>query len=173
MFTRKRRAAFGLNTTSTADISFVLLIFFLVTTSMDQDKGLTRQLPPAETKEQPATEVDSRDVLTYTIKATNQLMADGQVVPVSGVAARVEQFVTSRGRRHIISLQIDPAADYDTYFQLQNQLVAAYQHLRDRTAHQLYGHGYNACTPAQRDAVRSACPQRIVESYQGQGGPHA
>ena len=77
MFARRHRRSFGLNTTSTADISFVLLIFFLVTTSMDQNKGLVRQLPPMEPAEQPLTEVDRRDVLTFALAANGTVTVDG------------------------------------------------------------------------------------------------
>ena len=104
MFARRHRRSFGLNTTSTADISFVLLIFFLVTTSMDQSKGLVRQLPPMEPAEQTPTEVDRRDVLTFALAANGTVTVDGKPVADKDVAARVEQHVTSRGQRHIIAI---------------------------------------------------------------------
>lgn len=171
MFTRKRRASFGLNTTSTADISFVLLIFFLVTTSMDQDKGLTRQLPPADRQEQPVAEVDKRNVLTLALSATDHLSADGQPIATSQVAERVERLVHSRGQQHVVKLEIDPSANYEAYFALQNQLAMAYARLRDGVAHRLYHKAYADCTAAERDEVRQACPQRIVENYRGQEDP--
>ena len=87
MFARRHRRSFGLNTTSTADISFVLLIFFLVTTSMDQSKGLVRQLPPMEPAEQTPTEVDRRDVLTFALAANGTVTVDVKPIAEKDVAA--------------------------------------------------------------------------------------
>lgn len=170
MFSRRHRTIFGLNTTSTADISFVLLIFFLVTTSMNQDKGLTRQLPPLDPTEQPAAEVDSRDVLTLSLTAQNGLLANGEPIAKSEVKARVARFIDERGQHHVIALEVDPAAEYDAYFALQNQLIEVYAQQRNRRALLLYGKAYADCTPEQRDHLRQMCPQRIVENYPSQGG---
>lgn len=170
MFARRHRRSFGLNTTSTADISFVLLIFFLVTTSMDQSKGLVRQLPPMEPAEQTPTEVDRRDVLTFALAANGTVTVDGKPMADKDVAARVEQHVTSRGQRHIIAIDIDPDAEYQSYFHLQNSIVEAYRQLRDAEARRRYGRPMKGCTADERDQVRQACPQRIVENYMEKGG---
>lgn len=170
MFVRRHRRSFGLNTISTADISFVLLIFFLVTTSMDQNKGLVRQLPPMEPAEQTPTEVDRRDMLTFALAADGTVTVDGKPVADKDVAARVEQHVTSRGLRHIIAIDIDPDAEYQAYFQLQNNIVDAYRQLRDAEARRRYGHPMKGCSADERDQVRQACPQRIVENYVEKGG---
>lgn len=166
-FSKKRRTPFGLNTTSTADISFVLLIFFLVTTSMDTDKGLSRQLPPMEQQqpEQPETEVDKRDILTFTLAANGQLLADQHPIDPAEVADRVLGFVKERGKAHLIMLNVDNAATYDAYFQLQNAIVAAYRQWRDAMARQRYHNAYARCTDEQRAELREACPQRIMEDY--------
>ena len=70
MFSRPKRRVPGLNTTSTADISFMLLIFFLVTSSMDSDKGLARQLPPPQNEQvEQELKVKERNVLKITLTA--------------------------------------------------------------------------------------------------------
>ena len=81
MFRRRHREPFQeLNTTSTADISFMLLIFFLVTSSMDTDKGLLRQLPPLpDEKEQPL-DINKEHVMTIALDNQNQLSLDGTLV---------------------------------------------------------------------------------------------
>ena len=87
-----------LNTTSTADISFMLLIFFLVTTSMDTDKGLTRQLPPAEDKTiQQETEINKNLMLELKISASNQLSINGRTAPMKSVRKEVLQLVERVG----------------------------------------------------------------------------
>lgn len=67
MFHRRRRDMPSLNTTSTADISFMLLVFFLVITSMDADKGMVRQLPPLDNREERVTDVNSSNVLQIAV----------------------------------------------------------------------------------------------------------
>ncbi|HEY9551544.1 MAG TPA: biopolymer transporter ExbD, partial [Prevotella sp.] len=74
MIKKRRRQVPGLNTTSTADISFMLLIFFLVTTSMDVDKGLLRQLPPAQNnQEQQVSEVEKSTLMAIKITPANEI----------------------------------------------------------------------------------------------------
>lgn len=170
MFTRRRRTAFGLNTTSTADISFVLLIFFLVTTSMDQNRGLVRQLPPMEQPNQTPAEVDTRDVLTFALMADGRVMTDGRTIAPKQIAPMVEQHVKHRGAHHIIAINISPDAEYQSYFTLQNNIVEAYRNLRNAQARSRYGKSMSSCSEEERQQVRQLCPQRIVESYMQKGG---
>ncbi len=155
----------GLNTTSTADISFMLLIFFLVTTNMDIDKGLTRQLPPADRQERQESFVAKGTTLSVSITADNRLLVDDKPLAIGKLRQRVETFVRQVGRRHIITLNADPAASYDAYFHVQNELMAAYNALRDQTAQRLYKRKYAALSQVEKDKVRDACPQRIAEQY--------
>ncbi len=81
--------------------------------------------------------------------------------------AEVENFVQRVGKRHLITVKVDPESNYDTYFGMQNELMAAYRVLRDRTALRLFGRDYAALSQAQRDKVKDECPQRIAEQYNG------
>lgn len=166
-FARRRHSVPELNTTSTADISFMLLIFFLVTTNMDVDKGLTRQLPPPDRQEAQETFVAKGTMLALRLTAADSLLVDGNLMPFSGLRQHVEAFVSRVGKRHVIKLDVSPQSSYDAYFQLQNELVAAYRSLRNQTARRLFGRDYDALSPAQRDKVREQCPQRIAEQYNG------
>ena len=102
MFIRKRKHQIpGLNTTSTADISFMLLIFFLVTTSMDVDKGLRRQLPPAQPKTtQQESIVDKDKLLELSIKADNIVMQNGHKIRIQDLQVQVEDFIMRLGKEH-------------------------------------------------------------------------
>ena len=81
MFRRRKHSMPVLNTTSTADISFMLLIFFLVTTSMDIDKGLSRQLPPLDDeKEEQVIDMDKSNMIRLAISADNQLSINDSVI---------------------------------------------------------------------------------------------
>ena len=174
IFQHREHKVPGLNTTSTADISFMLLIFFLVTTNMDVDKGLLRQLPPAEKQESQESYVAKGTTMALSITADNKLMLDEKPLNIKKLKGRVEAFVKQVGKKHLITLAVDPSSDYDTYFHVQNELVAAYRDLRDETAMRLYGRKYDALNQTEKDKVKDACPQRIAEQYNpaqsGEGG---
>lgn len=165
MFAKRRHQVPGLNTTSTADISFMLLIFFLVTTNMDVDKGLTRQLPPADKQEQQVSQVEKGTLMTLTITKDNALLVDGKPTPVNKVCGLAEAFVRRVGRKHLVKIEAAPEANYDIYFQLQNQLVMAYGRLRNEAAMKTYGKPFAKLTEEQRNHVKDICPQRIAEYY--------
>ena len=115
-----------LNTTATADISFMLLTFFLVTTSMDVDRGLVRQLPPLDNEQEQnaeVVEVERANTMAFAIDANGKLTLDAQPINMSQVRSRVAEFVGKRGEHHVISIDTDPAADYNTYFALENAIV--------------------------------------------------
>lgn len=166
-FYRRQHRVPQLNTTSTADISFMLLIFFLVTTNMDVDKGLTRQLPPAERQEQEETFVDRGTMMTLQLTADNKLTANGKPMAINQLRHRAESFVRKTGKKHLFKLDADPEASYDLYFQVQNELVAAYKNLRNETSLRLYHRNYESLSQSQRDKVKEECPQRIAEQYNG------
>lgn len=163
---RKKREVPGLNTASTADISFMLLIFFLVTTSMDVDKGLFRMLPSPEPQkmEQP-TVVDKATLMALHVTADNQLLLNEKPVPVEKLQGEVVKFVHRLGPRHLISIESDRDSNYDLYFQMQNQIMMAYSQLWDEYARKHFGKAYSALDSTQKEKVHKACPQRITESY--------
>lgn len=186
MFGRKNRDTPSLDTTSTADISFMLLIFFLVTSSMDTDKGLPRQLPEPETDtEQQDVVVKRRNVMELRLDSAGNVTCDGDTLCSDALTPRIEDFVanaaddpskpersrrevhliglTSVSDRHVIFVDVHPKAKYDAYFQMQNAIVAAYSHLRDSLSQSLFQTDYKDCTQEQRDAVAMVYPQRISE----------
>ena len=101
IFRRHKHEVPGLNTTSTADISFMLLIFFLVTTNMDIDKGLPRQLPPYNKEENQESFVSKGTTLDLTLTSRSQLLVDGKPSPVEGLEGKIEAFVNRVGKRHL------------------------------------------------------------------------
>lgn len=151
----------------------MLLIFFLVTTNMDVDKGLMRQLPPADKQEQQESYVSKGTLMTISITADNKLLIDGSAVNVEQLRGRVVDFVRRVGSKHLIKVEADPSARYDIYFQMQNELVAAYGMLREETSRRLFHRQYATLSPAERDRVKEACPQRIAEQYEPGGAERA
>lgn len=172
MFRRKRRRIPLLNTASTADMSFMLLILFLVTTSMDVDKGLERKLPPMddEAAEEIVTDISAANVLRIELSNDDEITLDGESIGIDKLRERVIAFVDGGAvdrEKHVISLTIDRRATYDAYFNIQNEIVAAYNTMRERRARAVYGRPFGRCTAEERDELRRYYPQRVAEDYNG------
>ena len=164
-----KRKVPGINASSTADISFILLIFFLVTTSMDTDRGLQVRLPnpPEEQDLQDPPKIRKRNSLVVNVNMNNEiLITQGEkkpfIIPVTELRALAKEFIANPDNRadypekhaeklpdpfgvqmvtskHVISLQTDRATNYDTYFQVENELYGAYNELRDELARKTFG----------------------------------
>ena len=154
---RYRQQIPELNTTSTADISFMLLIFFLVTSSMDTEKGLLRQMAPPPQEQQQPTEVNKDHVLQVALDASNQLTCNGKPVDV--------MMVNREG--HVITIHTDRQTSYEAYFKMQNAIVGAYSSLREAYAQKHFGKHYKACNAEERTAINDYYPQRISEDLKG------
>ena len=157
----------ALNTTSTADISFILLIFFLVTTSLDTDRGLMRQMPQLSKDDNvEMVKVDPENVF---------ISVDGKVTTVNDIAKAMEKFVAVDPKVHVVSVHVDRESSYDTYFLIQNTIVDVYATLRDRYSQKRYGRPFGKCSREEQEEVRQVIPQRISEQVDvadsnGKGG---
>ena len=166
MFRWKHRDVPELNTTSTADISFMLLVFFLVTSSMNSDKGLGRKLAPLdEQQQQEQRDINRSNVLEVKIDANDVLYCDDKVVTHEELQHEVETFVAShQNDQHVIAVETDYTTSYNAYFEMQDAIVAAYRQLREKMARQKYGHSFAQCSESERDAIKERYPQRISEA---------
>ena len=120
----------SLNTSSTADISFMLLIFFLVTSSMDAGKGLKRQLPPPPQDQEQVADILDSDIMTVTLAADNSLTLNGEAVTLEQLQKEVRQFAAVNPKHRVVAVETSPQTTYDAYFKLQNAIVAAYRPLK-------------------------------------------
>ena len=171
MFRRRRFEQIPeLNTSSTADISFMLLIFFLVTSSMDTDEGLLRQLPPPPQEQQPPQDIRKDHVLQVTLDASDQLAVNGTLLTTQQLKEQIMEFIAADRTDHVISIRTDRATTYEAYFRMQNAIVAAYNQLREKYARERYGKGYDELVEEQCDEVNQYYPQRISESKPSTGG---
>ncbi len=184
---KKKRSVPGINSSSTADIAFILLIFFLITTSMDTDRGLARQLPPPPQEQDPEDIiVKERNVLAVRLNANNQLMCGSDYIDVNELRARAKEFITNPNDdpnlpekhakqinffgnvmvtdKHVISVQNDRGTSYKAYFNVQNELIAAYNELRNELAQSQFNKKYNECSEEEQDAIREYYPQKISEA---------
>ena len=156
----KKRTVPGLNTTSTADISFMLLILFLVASSMDLDKGISRQLPPMDKTQKQATAIDGKKLMRIAIDDDSKVQLEGKAIAVETLHQRVQQFIEANGKAHMIQLQTSRKASYDVYVQVQNQLVEAYNTLRNARSEE-----FELCSHEQQAQIMDEIPLRISEVY--------
>ena len=162
---RRHREVPELNTTSTADISFMLLVFFLVTSSMDADKGMGRMLPPVD-DQQEQRDISRSDILQLSIDASDAMFCDQQAVSADELRQRVESFVAAHPTNsYLIAVAADRHSSYQAYFTMQDAVAGAYRTLRDKMAQQRYGHPFAQCSTAERGAIMARYPQRISEGY--------
>ncbi len=173
---------------SMADIAFMLLIFFLVATTMDVDSGLERvlpQMPPPDQEQDDTPPIKERNVFTVLLDANNRLMVEGELLRVEDLKEKAKEFMMNPNdsenlpdkkmteipligeypvTKGVISLRNDEGTQYGTYIQVQNELVAAVNELRDQFASEKFGKTYASCTSEQQEAIRSAIPSRISEA---------
>src|SRR6056297_1831948 len=144
------------NAAPMADIAFLLLIFFLVATTMDIDTGLTRKLPPLpedEQQQQDDKQIKERNVIEVLINSSDQLLVEGEPMRISNLRESAKEFIANPENKdnlpeltekefpeigvmtvpknHIISLQNDRGTSYEMYLHVQNELVAAYNEIRN------------------------------------------
>ena len=185
---KKKKKVPGLNQSSTADISFILLIFFLITTSLDTDMGLARRLPqpPEQDQEDLQIDVKERNVLNVRINAAGALMCNHDQIDIRELRDRAKEFIKNEqnlsslpekhekvidllGRcyvtdKHVISVQTDRGTPYEAYFEVQNELVAAYNEVRNELAKEKFGRLYENLKEEEKVAIRTYYPQKISEA---------
>lgn len=177
-----------INAGSMADIAFLLLIFFLVTTTMDTDTGLMRKLPPMpDPDEIQPPPINERNVFIVLINSRDQLLVEGEPTEVSQLREKAKEFIANPenseslpkkemvyieglGREEfickqaVISLQNDNGTTYAKYIEVQNELIAAYNELRDEYSRKEFGKPYTELDDDKAKAVREVYKQVISES---------
>ncbi len=150
----------------------MLLVFFLVTSSMNSDQGLGRKLAPVEDEKQEQVDVSRSNVLQVRIDAENRLYCDSKSVTTTELQQQVASFVASHHTgRHIIAVETDRKASYDAYFEMQNAIASAYRQLRNAMAQKKFGRSFSQCSEEQRSVIMARYPQRISEGMtQEKGG---
>ncbi len=174
------------NAGSMADIAFLLLIFFLVATTMNVDSGINRTLPPwVDEEQQDAPPIKERNILKVFVSAYDQLMVQGEQIHISQLKDKAKEFmlnpfddpnlpeketvtndilgshVVSKG---VISLKADRSTTYNTYVSVQNELSRAFNEIRDELAIEKFGKPVAELTDDQRKAVNEAIKLSISEA---------
>lgn len=156
----------ALNTTATADMSFILLIFFLLTSSMDTEKGLQQNLPPKETKKEIETKnIDRENVFSVYITEQNTYTLNDTLRSIKEIENRLSAFITQKSSEHVIEIIANRESSYQTYFRLQNLIAKTYSKLRDAEARKRYKIPYSICNDEQQEKIQTAIPQRVSEEF--------
>ncbi|WP_457619174.1 ExbD/TolR family protein [Lutibacter sp.] len=179
-----------MNAGSMADIAFLLLIFFLVTTTMDVDSGISRKLPE-KSEDTPEVVIKEKNVLDIVVNRNNQILIEGdQQVQVTDIKRIAMDFIDNGGglsapkdgkpgepcdycngakdptssdhpSKAIISLQSDRGTTYGMYIAIQNEIEAAYNELRNRRSLKLYKRSYKDLLRDYKDNSSASLKEKI------------
>jgi biopolymer transport protein ExbD len=160
-----RRSAPDVNAGSMADIAFLLLIFFLVTTTIETDSGISRKLPPMQEDNVEPPIIKEKNIFQVIVNRNNDLLVEDELMELSALKDAAVAFLDNGGgvgpeactfcqgakdpassdnpTKAVIMLVNDRQTEYGTYIAVQNELVAAYNELRNRSAQRLYGKSFD------------------------------
>ena len=177
----------AINSSSTADIAFLLLCYFLMTTTMGSQTGLSRRLPPMPTEEQQQEnqKVNRRNIITVKINSQDRIFAGGEPIDISMLKDKIHEFLTNPRKdenlpervmtdiegfgqypvsKGVISLQNDRGTSYRQYIAVQNELVKAVNEIRDEFSLNNYGKKFIQLDEEKQEIVKKAIPQQISEA---------
>ena len=177
----------AMNTSSTADIAFLLLCYFLMTTTMGSQTGLSRRLPPMPDQNQKVEDqkVNRRNIIVVRINSADRILAGSDPIDISQLKDKIKEFLinptdnpnlpekevqdiegfgpyaVSKG---VISLQNDRGTSYQAYIAVQNELVKAINEIRDDFSMRNYNKKFAFLDEEKQDIVKKAIPQNISEA---------
>ncbi|MCU4177088.1 ExbD/TolR family protein [Carboxylicivirga sp. N1Y90] len=182
----KQRETTEVNAGSMADIAFLLLIFFLVSTTMDTDQGLSTLLPPYQDKPDIDTPLKhDRNVFEILVNSNNQLMVEKSQMDIRNLTEATKEFILNPNdklqlsdkesknikyfgptevSKGIISIQTTNDTEYHAYLLVQNEVLRAFNEMRNDIAKSKFGKEYKKLGKTEKDAVREVCPKYISEA---------
>ena len=166
------RKPIQINSGSMADIAFLLLIFFLVATTIDQDKGIRRKLPPDI--ESQVVDLSKRNVLAVLLNKNDDLLLNGRLSHVNELCAMCRGFIDNNGEREdwsvspsqaIVSIKSSTGSSYEAYIAVQNEVAAAFRELRDIESNRRFGKDFNQLeNELDIKAIKAIYPMRVSEA---------
>jgi biopolymer transport protein ExbD len=181
-----KRSTPELNASSMADIAFLLLTFFLLTTTMDQNLGMPRRLPPLiEDEQEKPPEINKRNIMQVRVNSMDLLLVNSKPMEVQFLKDEVKAFLqnpkneadkpekeeknieglgTVSVGKGVVSLQTDRGTSYKMYMAVQNEIMRAYSELRDDFSLSRFQSPYVKLTEDQQEAVRGVYPLNISEA---------
>lgn len=166
-----------INAASMADIAFLLLIFFLLVTTIASDKGIVRKLPPMPEGPPPKVDVNQRNVFIVLVNSQDKLLVEGDPMDVRDLKQRTKDFILNPMNSKdlaedpteaVVSLKADRGTSYDMYITVQNELTAAYNEIRDKEAERMYGVSFSALEEAgdkkKVREIKDKFPMKVSEA---------
>ena len=171
---KKQRRVFKneINPGSMADIGFLLLIFFLVSTTINEDKGILVKLPPIDPETRVA-KIPDRNLCSILVNKDNQLLVRGKEMDPDKLTDYLKEFIANPAQnpklakapnKAVVSLQNDRATSYKTYLTVYNEIRRAYTQLREKEAQNLFQKTYQSCSPKQKEIIKEKFPMVISEA---------
>ena len=181
---------------SQADIAFLLLIFFLVATTMNSDKGLSRVLPPLPPEDVKVEDikVKERNVLLVFVNAAGQIMAGNESMDIRGLKDKAKEFIvnplddenlpekketeiempdgskwTYNVSEGVVSLQTTRDTSYEIYIQVQNELTRAFNEVRNEVSQSKFGKSFADLSEDEKSVITKAVPLKISEAEPRKG----
>ena len=170
---KRERKAPEVTAGSMADIAFLLLIFFLVTTTIAVDKGVLVKLPPWSNEPPPEMKLNTRNVYSVLVNANNELLVRGEPKDIKNLREDTKIFIMNprkledmaeKPTKAIISLKNDRGTKYETYLEVYNELKAAYNELREEESQKKHNKSYEFITRDQQKEIRNEIPLVISEA---------
>ncbi|MBK97847.1 MAG: biopolymer transporter ExbD [Balneola sp.] len=172
MLKKKKREGADINGSSMADIAFLLLIFFLVTTTINVDTGIGMVLPPPLDPEQEPPPIRERNLMKILVNSQGLVLMDEEPVSVSEVKDKLIEFISNPENNvelaispdaAIVSLKTQRETPYSIYIDMLDEVMAAYKDLRDAASRANYGVPYDALVDdsPQQDQIREMYPKKI------------
>jgi biopolymer transport protein ExbD len=169
----KGRQSNEINAGSMADIAFLLLIFFLVTTQIAEDKGVLTTLPPWSDDEPDITKLNERNVYAVLVNANNELLVRNEPMSARDLRKNAKEFISNpenrpdyaeKPEKAIISLKNDRGTKYETYIEVLNELKGAYNELRNEMSERIHGKPYEFLDKVDQRVIRNKIPLIISEA---------
>lgn len=176
----------GINTGSMADISFLLLTFFLLTSSINTEQGIPRRLPPAKKdQDKEIVDINKRNVLNVVVNFNDAVWVNGEELLLAQLKDKALEFLENPNNsptlpekeliqinnmgeypvsKGVISLTNDQSTSYNMYVQVQNELEKAVNELRDKVAINYFGKKFDNLDTSARKSIQKAVPMNISEA---------
>ena len=172
MLKKKKREGAEINGSSMADIAFLLLIFFLVTTTINVDTGIGMVLPPPLDPEQEPPPIRERNLMKILVNSQGLILMDEELVQITEVRDKLIEFISNPENNEelsispdaaIVSLKTQRETPYSIYIDMLDEVMAAYKDLRDAASRSNYGVPYDALVDdsPQQDQIREMYPKKI------------
>ena len=163
---KTRRESPAVNAGSMADIAFLLLIFFLVTTTIQEDKGVLVRLPVWD--DEPISQpLDQDNVLTVIVNSSDALLIEEHPATIEQIPALLADHVISPLRKPttaVVSLLHDRGTSYARYLAVYDALKLGYHNIWDDAARREYGKAFDLLETTQQRAIKTKIPMVISEA---------